>query len=548
MKIKKLLVLLFVAAGITGCVKDYFDFDKLSNNVDWNPNIAAPAIHSRLTVRDLIRDYDTSHLFVEDSTKFLYLIYNKQVFSLPGNSYVQLQDQNFPTQIFSASEFTSQGFPSPNSTAVVTKNLSLPLTLQQPTDVFDSLIFKLGNFNLNVQSTFLHNGLLTITFPTIRKNGLPYSKTGQVDATGNFNYSNTFNDLTDYKAQMPTANQLACELSLTLTNTSNNPVLPGHQTSVAFGFNGLQYKIIFGNFGNRIIPVQEDTVEVDIFKNTLGGQLYFVNPKIRIYLYNSFGIPLGATFSDLRIYSSSDHNYYPYALPAQYNPIIIQAPTYGQNHITTTIHLDTLNFPQIRNIIYNNPRYFYLQTTAMMNPPFIAQYNYLTDTSRFAVNLEVELPLWGSSTQWILQDTLPFDFSEYYKDSTADLSNIEYVKFHFNTLNAMPTEVKVQVYFTDSLYNRIDSVFTSQNMMIVNSGVLNSQGKVIQPTRKITSAIYTGSRLSGLTNVKNALIRAYLTTTNNGSTIVKFYSDNYLDVKMGVQVQARINTQTDFGK
>lgn len=539
---------LFIGSVIlfTACVKDYFEFDKLSNYAEWNPNLAVPAIHSKLTIRDLIQDYDNQHLFVEDSTYFLYLIYNKQVFSLPATNYVSVPDQNFPQQQFNGSEYISQGFPNTQTTVTVTKNLMLTLSLQQPTDVFDSLVFKDGTFHIQVNSSFLHNGLLTITFPTIRKNNLPYSKTVQLDASGSFSYFNTFNDLTDYLAKMPTSNQLACELTLTLTKTGGNIILPTHSANVDFQFSGIQYKIIFGNFGNRIIPVQEDTVNVEIFNNSLGGQLYFVNPKIKIHLYNSFGVPLGAAFTNFRIYSSSDQTYYPYTIPANYNPLLVQAPNYGEHYKTTTIVLDTNNFPQIRNIIYNNPRYFYLQTNAMMNPPFTAQYNYLTDTSRFAVNLEVELPLWGRSTQWILQDTIPFDFAELNKDSAVDLNNIEYVKFQFNVLNAMPTEAKVQIYFTDTLYNVIDSVFTPQNMMIVQSGVLNSQGKVITPTRKITQVVYTGSRISGLTNVKKALVRAYINTSNNGNTNVRFYSNNYIDVKAGVQVQAKINTQTDF--
>jgi len=544
--IKKFNYFIIVTIILTSCIKDNFDFDKLSNHINWQPNIAAPAIHSRLTIRDLIRDYDQQHLFVEDSTKFLYLVYSNRVFTLPAINYVSIPDQNFPQQQFTGDEFISQGFPITNQTVSITKNLNLSLTTQIINDAIDSIIFKSGTFNLNVSSNFQHNGLLTITFNSIRKNNLPYSKTVSLDASGNFNYSNSFNDLQDYKLNMTSPNQLTCEIVLTLTKTGNNPVLPNNFANVTFSFNGVDYKLIFGNFGNRVIPVQEDTVNVEIFNNTYGGSLYFINPKIKIHLYNSFGVPLGAAFTSFKIYSSSDHTYFPYQIPAQYNPLIIEAPVYGQNYKVTNVVLDTNNFPDIRNIIFNNPRYFYLQTNAMMNPPSTNQYNYLSDTSRFAVDLEVELPLWGRSTQWILQDTLPFDFSKYYKDSTVDLNNIEYVKFVFNVLNSMPTEAKVQIYFTDTLYNIIDSVFTPQNMLIMQSGILDNNGKVIQPTLKSTQIVYTGSRLANLMNVKKVLVRGYLNTANNGNTIVKFYSYNYLDVKMGVQVQAKINTQTDF--
>lgn len=530
---------------LTSCVKDYFDFDKLSNHVDWNPNMAAPAVHSKLTLRDLLQDYDVQHLFVEDTSHFLYLIYNKQVFSLPAAQYVQIPNQSL-TQSFSANDFTSQGFPA-TSSVVVNKTISYTLQIQLPTDAIDSMIFKSGNFQLNFNSTFKHTGLLTVTFPTIRKNGLPYSKTVNINTSNGFNYSNTFNDLVDYQFTTPTSNQLVCEVSLALTN-AGNPVLPTDQAQVNMSFTDLNYKLIYGYFGNRIIPVQEDTVNVEIFNNALNGQLYFMDPKIKFHLYNSFGVPLGADFTDFKIYSSSDQSYHPYSIPSQFNPLIVNAPTVAGDFRMTNIQLDTTNFPVIRDIIYNNPRYFYLKTAAMMNPPSTGQYNFLTDTSRFAVNLEVELPLWGRSTKWVLQDTAEFDFSEYYKDSTVDLNNIEYVRFNINMLNAMPTEAGVQLYFTDSLYHVIDSMFTPQNMEIIQSGVVSGYGKVIQPTRKNTLVTYTGNRLAGLLDVKKILIRGYVNTYNHGTTNVRFYSDNYLDVKLGVQVQAKINTQTDLGK
>lgn len=542
---KKVLFVAVLWSFFTSCTKDYFDFDKLSNHVDWNPNIAVPAVHSKLTIRDIIQDYDFQHLFVEDSTQFLYLIYNKKVFTLPAAQYVQLPNQSL-SQNFSSIDFISQGFPT-TSPVVVTKTIQYTFQTQMSGDVFDSITFKSGNFQLDFNSTFKHTGLLTVTFPTIRKNGLPYSKTVNINTSNGFSYSNIFSDLTDYQFITPSSNQLVCEVTLTLTN-AGNPVLPTDQAQVNMSFTDLQYKLIFGYFGNRVIPVQEDTVNVEIFNHALNGQLFFVNPKIKLHLNNSFGVPLAALFTDFKIYSSSDHAYYPYSIPSQYNPVIINAPTIPGNNEVTTVVLDTNNFPSIRDIIYNNPRYFYLKTNASMNPPTTSQYNFLTDTSRFSVDLEVELPLWGRSNKWILQDTLDFDFAEYNKDSVVDMNNIDYVRFNINMLNAMPTEAGVQLYFTDSLYHIIDSLFTPQNMEIIQSGVINANGKVIQPTRKITQITYTGNRISGLANVKKVFVRGLLKTTNNGNTIVRLYSDNYLDVKLGVQVQARINTQTDFGK
>jgi hypothetical protein len=193
------LVLLSI---LTSCIKDYFDFDKLSNHVDWNPNMAAPAVHSKLTLRDCCKIMMCNTYFVEDTSHFLYLIYNKQVFSLPAAHYVQIPNQSL-SQSFSANDFTSQGFPA-TSPVVVNKTIQYTLQIQLPTDAIDSMIFKSGNFQLNFNSSFNHTGLLTVTFPTIRKNGLPYSKTVNINTSNGFNYSNTFNDLVDYQFTTPT--------------------------------------------------------------------------------------------------------------------------------------------------------------------------------------------------------------------------------------------------------------------------------------------------------------------------------------------------------
>jgi len=547
MKNKLFLLLSFVIAltWTTSCYKDKLDFSKLSTNIDWNPNFAVPAVHSSLTIRDVLRDYDTTNLFVEDQTGFLRLIYHKQVFSLPASDYVTLPDQSFSDN-FTGTDFIAQDFPA-TSPATVTKNYTQLMVLQLPSDSFDSLVFKNGTFSIDVSSTFLHTGLLTVTFPTIRKNNLPYSKTVNINtSTGTFTYNQSFYDLADYSANFTNPNQLPVSLSLTLVN-SGNPVLASDQVSVNMSINTLQYKIIYGNIGQRNIPIQEDTVNVEIFNNTLQGSVYFMDPKFRLFVSNSFGVPFSATFSDFKIYSSVSNQYVPYPFPPAYDSLLIAAPTtVGQQLLPDSIILNTTTFPDITTIVSENPRYVHVTTNAQSNPTGSTQYNFIQDTSRLAVDLEVELPLWGRASWWILQDTLDFNFSDYYKDSTIDLHNVEWVKFRLNILNGMPTEASVQIYLTDTLYNIIDSIFTPPNDTIIASGILGGTGKVIAPTRKTSDVIYTNSRLANLHNVKKALVRGYVHTTNKGATIVRFYSEYAIDVKMGVQVQAKINTNTDF--
>lgn len=532
---KKILIF-FILIVLSSCVKDYFDFDKLSTDINWNPSVAVPAIHTRLTMRDIIQDYDYQHLFVEDSTAFLYLVYNKEVFSYPAVNYINIPDQSV-TVDFYGSDFITSGFPG-NSPVTVTKILGISFIPPTPTDEIDSILLKSGTLNISINSSFMHPGVIKVTFPDIKKNNVVYSKT--INTTPAYSGTSTFNDLNGFAIYVNN-NQIKCIVEYTLNN-SGNIVLPADNANINISFENLNYKIIYGSFASRVIELYEDTVELEIFKNATQGQLYFLNPKIKFFFRNSFGVPLQSTIESFKIYSTTDNTYYPYQIPPQYNPLNIICPNTPTYTALTKVILDTLNFPDIRNIIFNNPRYIYVKTQPKIHNS--THQNFIIDTSRISLNVEVELPLWGKSNKWIIQDTTNFDFEKFYNDSNNHIYNIEFVKFNVFAVNNSPTEAIIQVYFTDTLYNIIDSLFNYGD--ILYSGITDNSGKVVQPTPKQTQITYTGQRLHGLQNVKKVIIRATLSTAENGNKIVKFYATNYVDVKIGVMVKAKFNTYQDF--
>ena len=105
-KIITFSMLFLISSGIMldSCIKkEDFDFTKLAG-FEWSPNAALPLIHSKLTLRDVISDYDTNHLFTQNGTNFLTLIYNSTVFSQRADQIIFIPDQEKP---FSAALFNS---------------------------------------------------------------------------------------------------------------------------------------------------------------------------------------------------------------------------------------------------------------------------------------------------------------------------------------------------------------------------------------------------------------------------------------------------------
>jgi hypothetical protein len=183
--------------------------------------------------------------------------------------------------------------------------------------------------------------------------------------------------------------------------------------------------------------------------------------------------------------------------------------------------------------VNRSPAFVSLNANALSNPagnPAIP--NFVLDTSRFRLSLQVNLPLYGLG-YITMQDTVKFSFG------TTNVSQIEWVKFLISTENGFPLGVTQQVIFTDSLYHKLDSLLTQpqqQTILAANVGGPPNY-KVVSPSSKSLQITITKDKIARISRVKYLLINSRFTTTNNGTSIVKFYSDYGINIKLGVQAQ-----------
>jgi len=334
-------------------------------------------------------------------------------------------------------------------------------------------------------------------------------------------------------------NKIFINYDLTLYDSGSGTVNPGESCDITVNFNNLDYHALFGYLGQDTIAINPDTVHLEIYDHAFSGTAYFEDPHIYIYINNSYGVPIDLNFADFSSFSTVDNSYDSYPFPLSYVPVM--APDVSQigGHANTTITLDTNNFPQIRNILNSSPKYLFFGVDGYLNPSGYT-HNFATDSSYFDVDVEVNLPLWGYASYLVLEDTVKADFAQYFHD----YDEIQWVRFLYNVDNGMPTQVQYQVYFDDSLHNILDSLFhTQEEMQIVESGVLDANYKVIASTHKTTDIKYERPELDKLQNTKYIRFRGYVQTTDfETAQLVKFYADYVLSMRVGVQVQASVNT------
>lgn len=526
-----MLLLALTIVVVQSCIKDNFDFDKLSTQIQVNPNVAGALVNSRLTLRDVVQDYDKNELFVEDATGFLYLMYQKRIYSSEGINIFTLPTQTYTetyvapvpidlnTTTYSYTDTTVEDFAVNNSARI------------------DSIILKSAQLSIAITSSQTLNGTVKVTFPTIKKNGVAYTKTFTFGSGAQI-----FNDLDGYTVDLttdnPSYNRLPIYYTINLNNSTASFLTGETVFSAAVSLDSIKYKYVFGFLGQQTVNIPKDSVHIDIFDHAFTGNLFFMDPKFKFEINNSFGLPLQFLFDTFKTYTVATNTYADFQFPIQYTPLNVNYPSINELNQSkvTNITLDTLSFPDIRNLIEKNPKYITFGVTGVLNPTDPGtNTNFITDTSKFSVDLKVELPLWGHASYFVLQDTFNLDLSDVFK--SAD--EITWVNFRFNIDNGMPTEVGTQVYFTDSLYNIIDSVFTPDNMQIIESGILDGAGKVVQATHKTTDVKYTKDRIDNLKNVKYVFVRGYIHTTDKASRLVRFYSNYDFRLKFGVQAEGK---------
>ena len=527
------------------CVKD-MDITKLTKTPYYSPTIAAPIAHSKLTLRDIIRDYDKDQLFEENAEGFLFLMYQRQVYSEKAESYISLKDQSFSFNSLYTGDIYNDITPVDGyrifNCAEIYNDYLVNNEQQLNKIVYDTLDLK-----IDVSSTYQLDGILVITFPELKdKNGVAFSSTLNLDATGS--YSKTLNyQLKNYTLSLSDGsnhNKAFLQMDLKIKDGS---AADDNNVKVTIGFNNQNFDAIYGYIGQYKIDIPKDTVHLDIFDKAFKGSMYFEDPSFILKIHNSLGVPIRMYFGDtLETFSIVDGGQnYNYPFPGSDSLDIKYPSTVGDIAYQEVIY-DVNTFPEMQDMIGHNPKFMSFTVSGKTNPDAdLAISNTITDLDRFDVDLQLKLPLWGYG-DYSLVDTIGLDIESNYEDLSKNFKEAN-LRLIFD--NFLPLDTYMQVLLTDDDYKVIDTVFTSNVSLgdrIIKSAILDENGRAKQSTQKMNDILFGNGPeyihdINTLSHVKHAIIISTLITTDKANKkLVKIYSDNYLEIRVGVKGQGQL--------
>lgn len=495
-----LLVVLLVV-GFSGC--SFLDFGKIKTD-EYAPEIAVPLINANFTVQDILNNFETGGYVGVGNDGIIRLVYQGKVLQLTGDSLFSLPNVP-PTDIplISGGPSVEVPFPSANG------------------EKLNEIRFKSGTMKLKFKNpSSTETVQVSITLADFTKNGqaLSVNKTLTPNQTLTENVS-----LAGYKVLFNNG-----KFNLAYSVSANLPFT--QQVTFTFELQQPKYAYVSGNFKQMGFNFPLDSVSLDMFRNLKAGNIQFTDPRVTFNFQNSYGLPLrisankldaltqlaGWTTFSAPIYFNSvtGHHEFNFAYPT-INEI-------GQSK-SSTFYLNNTN-SNIGAVISNLPYRVKYDLSVMSNPDDLTDDFFITDTSRLAIDVKVELPFTGKAKESVLRDTFDVSFDAFKMLKTAGFKTV--------IENSFPLSGNLQLYFydkgilLDSMYVNSTSIFTAAEV--------NATGQVSTPTKTSNEAYFDAVRFAKVKTASKIILKATMSSLQNGTKEVSIFNTSGLSVKLGV--------------
>ena len=526
---------------LQSCIKDGdFNFKKMAQN-QYSPTIAAPFVNSTLTLKDIIKD--TSGIIQVNVDQSLKLVYStSNLYSIMAKDLFIIPDQSIKADTTNFNFIAPQLGDSTFYSIITPYSLQMPDTNQKQR--VDIINLKSAMLKLSIETDINHSGRIELSIPNIRNN---QGDTFKIQIPSNYSpmvtplpYTIPLNiDLSGYTIYLNNSPGHTNEITFYYKHWiygDNNFNAISYYTHLNDSITNIQYGKLFGYIGQYDFSLK-DTTFFDIFtNNTLLDNLQINNINVGIKYTNSYGLPVQVKVDKFQASSgTSTVNVQDFPVP---NPFNIDYPRVSLHQVGQTIagSIPAVQSTDLANAINIAPKFIVYNVSGKSNPTgSSSEENFILDTSKFTVAVNLELPLEGTVGGFVVQDTIDFSLDK--------ISQIDEVTFKIITTNAFPLSADMQVYFANQICVPIDSMITTTTgQQIVVSGIVDPNTKrVISPTTKMTDIYINNARVQNLKYARKLIIRAKLYSYNYPNQVVKIFNDNYINVKIGMKAKFKLN-------
>jgi hypothetical protein len=434
---------------LLGACNQYEDFATL-DGIRYSAEYAIPLVDSEVSLDDFLGELEEDAALIVATDGQLHLTYSGDVLS--RTTAEVFADLSEPLALLSL-------VPIPNG------RQGLPFALPEGLEL-DRVDLKSGQLVYTIRNGAPVPVTARLILPTVTRGGDPLLLEHELPA---YSGSGPLPEFTQSDPLDLTAYQIASEndsifVEFTATGTDGELYPPGAGSLISL--TDIEFSYAEGYLGQQLYRGGRDTIEIDLLSNYTQGTIFFRDPTVTFNFINSFGVPTVAVVNLFNVITVDGQN-----LPlesAVVNNGGIEFPYPGLDEVgqskTKTFVFDATN-SNIDDILGAGPVAIDYDVDALTNPEdneTVA--GFLTDSSFYRVQVDVDLPLYGTATDFLARDTLDINLlNEYPAVASAE--------FKLTADNGIPLGVALQGYFLDESGAVIDSLFADQREIVAAAPV-----------------------------------------------------------------------------
>ncbi len=503
---------------LSACI-DTSDYEL--DEVALSPSLALPLVQGEVSIRDLIGDDNAANVKI-DSDGLVYLSYEEELISQGIEELFDIPDLSL-----NRSFIMPGGVLPPTNRSVRTDSLTQEIDLNLSPEQLDELGLKQGQLSFSTSVVPANPQLdyeINVSLPGFVNRNTNQSINLAARGNGNFN-------LSDYTVAL-NDNKFTLKLVLVIRSHANPiTVAPGTSVNIQLQFRSLDFRYIRGFFGFQTASLPAETIDMDVFENAFGeAEVSLAAPKLELTVVNEYGVPVLVDFLELEARKAGGSLA---VLTNPVNPVLLTSPgVLGESAATA------INIVNVKELLDFAPSQFYYRSEARINEGVNSGVNFLADTSKLKVRMNVEVPLYGHASNITVRDTVEVDWSD------VDQSQIDNASFKIKLINQLPLDGTVQFFLTDARYNVIGTLLNENQTNIITGSTVNANGELQAAGIYDQSIELDKEKIDNIFRAKYLVVAAVFSTSRGAAgnlPDVKFKADYTLSVTAGVLANLKLN-------
>ena len=406
---------------------------------------------------------------------------------------------------------------------IPTETLSIDLSDPSVDAMLRNIEFGTAKLPVITTSTFNTDVNIDISLPDASRGGNSLSPLNVSASTGTINSEMDLSNANIYLGSDPLKDHNILRVSVATQIEASNGLVEFDSSdfiSIEFDASTAEFEYLDGYLGRDTFDISIDDLDVSQLAE-LGRGITMENPKMEIFVTNSFGIPilvkLDITAKDenaQELPMNAPNMSFPF--PSITERGTLKSETFSINKDNSDI-VECLGMPATT---------FDIKGQAIMNPDgFTGFDNHITQASAINLGFAADIPMTFTAKNFSFIDTIPNGAT------LQGLEDFDLLELKIKTLNGFPLGGSLDLIFTDAQYNTIDSLV---DVTLLESAVVDNQGQITSSTENMTTFLMTAEMLDKLNALKceNILIRTNFSSYDNGNVPVSIFTSCTLDITL----------------